>query len=453
MANVNAAHASREGTYGNKNPLEYLNQYNLSAAPARGGTTSTLDQEIQRCLSAISSAPPGEQVQKAQNFKNFIIAKRNASELSEESFASYMGQFNTICAEMSRNPAVTAPLGGVDQATQHAIHMTQAAQYVTGRGAPAGGSADGDAAAVVLQQQLEAQLHAMAHGTQPLSAQQLELQRIANAFMQQATHAQNQQPIPPGAQGPVQDPPPPAEPASGAAAATAQPAAPSSGPSGQSGFDLYARLDDVQQHAVFKALSSKPRAGDIVAVLKSTSGDVSATLKTFVVRAELASVAVADAVAFASAAPVKSLSVDEVTAVFRKLEDTLATEANSRARNRVKRKTSERITDRDVNALVASAWPEAAPNLVVKYLRRESAAEALRCESSKNATRLARAFNEIPVVDGKDRDYRSTYLADVVIDSALSEKAPSDHALMVSLGALVSAHLASASDAAATEGD
>jgi hypothetical protein len=53
----------------------------------------------------------------------------------------------------------------------------------------------------------------------------------------------------------------------------------------------------------------------------------------------------------------------------------------------------------------------------------------------------------------KSRDYRSTYLADVVIDSALREKAPSDHALMVSLGALVSAHLASAIDAAATEGD
>ncbi len=364
-----------------------------------------------------------------------------------------MDQLTTICAAMSRDPAVAAPHGGVDQATQHAIHMTQAAQYVAGRGAPPGGSADGAAAAAVLQQQVEAQLQVLGHGTQPLSEQQLNLQAFANAFMQQAMHAQNQQPIPPGAQGPVQDPPPPAEPASGAAAPTAQPAAPSSGPSGQSGFNLYARQDDVQQHAVFKALSSKPGAGDIVAVLKSTSGDVSATLKTFVVRAELASVAVADAVAFASAAPVKSLSVDEVTAVFRKLKDTLATEDNSRARNRVKRKTSDRITDRDVNALVAGAWPEAAPDLTVKFLRREAAAEALRCESSKNATQLARAFNEIPVVDGKNRDYRSTYRADVVIDSALREKAPSDHALMVSLGALVSAHLASASDAAATEGD
>jgi hypothetical protein len=150
---------------------------------------------------------------------------------------------------------------------------------------------------------------------------------------------------------------------------------------------------------------------------------------------------------------VKSLSVDEVTAVFRKLKDTLATEANSRARNRVKRKTSDRITDRDVKALVAGAWPEAATDFTVRFLRHDAAAEALRCESSKNSTRLARAFNEIPVVDGKDRDYRSTYLADVVIDSALREKAPSDHALMVSLGALVSAHLSSASDAAATEGD
>ena len=68
-------------------------------------------------------------------------------------------------------------------------------------------------------------------------------------------------------------------------------------------------------------------------VLRSTSDDVSATLKTFVVRAELASVAIANAaVAFASAAPVKSLSVDEVTAVFRKLKDRLTTEAKSNSR-------------------------------------------------------------------------------------------------------------------------
>ena len=400
---------------------QYLNQHNVAAAPARGGATSMLDQEIQRCLSTILSAAPNEQVQRAQSFKNFIITKRNDGELSPESFASYMNQFNTICAEMSRNTAVTAPLGGIDQATQHAIDMTQAAQYVAGRGASAGGSADGDAAAAaaVLQKQLEAQLHAMPHGTHPLSAQQLHLQGIANAFTQQAMHAENQQPIPPGAQVPVQDPPP-VEPASGAAAATAQPSAPSSGPSGaatQSEFNLYACVDEVQQHAVFKALSSRPGTGDIVDVLNSTSGDVSATLKTFVVRAELASVDIAAAVAFASAAPVKSLSVDEVTAVFRKLKDTLATEANSKARNRVKRKTSDRISSRDVNALVAGAWPEATPELTVKFLRNEAATEALRCESSKNATRLARAFNEIPVVDGKVRDYRPTYLADVVIES------------------------------------
>jgi hypothetical protein len=449
VRNVNAAHSSPSGTHDSRNPLEFLNQHNVAAAPARGGATSSLDHELQRCLSSISSAPPGEQVQRAQSFKKFITAKRIAGELSEESFASYMGQFNNICAEMSRDRTVAAPHGGVDQATQHAIHMTQAAQYVAGRGAPAGGSSDGDAAAaaVVLQQQLEAQLRAMAHGTQPLSAQQLDLQGIANAFMQQAMYAQNQQPIPPGAQGPVQDPPP-AEPASGAAAATAQPSAPSPTPSGaatQSEFDLYACVDDVRAHTVFSALNSKPGTRDIADVLNSTSGDVSATLKTFVVRAELASDAIADAVAFASAAPVKSLSVDEVTAVFRKLKDTLATEANSRARNRVKRKTSDRISSRDVNALVAGAWPEAAPDLTVKFLRHEAAAEALRCESSKNATRLARAFNEIPVVDGKNRDYRPTYLADVVIDSALRDKAPSDHDLMVSLGALVSAHIASAS--------
>jgi hypothetical protein len=216
---------------------------------------------------------------------------------------------------------------------------------------------------------------------------------------------------------------------------------------------LFACVDDVRGHSVFKTLRPEPGTRDIADVLESTSGDVPATLKTFVVRTELASVAVAAAVAFASAAAVKSLSVDEVTAVFRKLKDTLDTEANSRARNRIKRKTSDRITDRDVKALVADAWPEAATDLTVRFLRHDAAAEALRCESTKNYTRLARAFNAIPVVDDKDRDYRSTYFADVVIDSALREKAPSDHALMVSLGALVSAHLSSASDAAATEGD
>ena len=69
-----------------------------------------LDQEIQLCLSTISSAPANEQVQRAKNFKNFITAKRNAGELSQEAFASYMHQFNTICAAMSRNPAVAAPV-------------------------------------------------------------------------------------------------------------------------------------------------------------------------------------------------------------------------------------------------------------------------------------------------------------------------------------------------------
>ena len=455
MRNVNAGHSSPSGTHDARNPLEFLNQHNVAAAPARGGATSSLDHELRRCLSSILTAPPGEQVRRAQSFKSAITKVRE--QLSPESLESYRQQFNTICAEMSRNTDVGAPCWGIDQATQHAIHMTQAAQYVTGRGAPAGGPTDGDAAAAaaVLQQQTEAQLHALGHGTHPLSAQQLELQGFANAFMQPAMNVQNQQPIPSGAQGPVQGPPP-AEPASGAAAPTAQPAAPSSGPSGaatQSDFDLYACVDDVQADCVNTTQTSSPGASDSTAVLKSTSGDVPATLKKFVVRSELASVAVAAAVAFASAAAVKSLSVDEVTAVFRKLKDTLATEANSRARNRVKRKTSDRITDRDVKALVAGVWPEAATDFTVRFLRHDAAAEALRCESTKNYTRLARAFNAIPAVDGKDRDYRSTYLADVVIDSALREKAPSDHALMVSLGALVSAHLSSVSDAAATEGD
>ena len=188
-------------------------------------------------------------------------------------------------------------------------------------------------------------------------------------------------------------------------------------------------------------------------MLKWTSGDVSATLKTFVVRAELASVAVTDAVAFASAAPVKSLDVNDVTAVFRKLKDTLASEANAKSRKKVKRKTSNNINDRDMKALMADACPETEPDFTVRARRREAALEASRCDSSKNARRLARAFNEIPVDDDKDRDYRPTYLANVAIDSALREKAPSDHALMVSLGSLVSAHLASASVAEATDDD
>ena len=90
--------------------LQYLNQHNVAAAPARGGATSMLDQEIQRCLSTISSAPHNEQVQKAQSFKNYIIAKRNAGELSQDCSPVH-DQFNTICAEMSRNPAVPLRAG------------------------------------------------------------------------------------------------------------------------------------------------------------------------------------------------------------------------------------------------------------------------------------------------------------------------------------------------------
>ena len=203
---------------------------------------------------------------------------------------------------------------------------------------------------------------AIGHGTQTLSAQQFDLQGIANAFVQPAMNVQNQQPIPPDALDPVQGPSPPAEPASGAAA-TAQPAAPSPTPSGAATLserEVGDRMDVVREHTVFEALSSKPGSGDIMAVLRSTAGDVSATLKTVVVRAKLASVAVAiAAVAFASSAPVKSLSVDEVTDVFRKLKDRLDKEANPSSRHRVKRKTSDRISSRDVNLLMAGAWPEA----------------------------------------------------------------------------------------------
>ena len=117
MTHVNAAHASPSGTHDGMTSLQYLNQHNVAAAPARGDAASALDQEVQLCLSTILSVPPNEQVQRAQSFKKFITAKRNAGELSEESFASYMGQFNTICATMSRNPAVTAPLGGSTPST------------------------------------------------------------------------------------------------------------------------------------------------------------------------------------------------------------------------------------------------------------------------------------------------------------------------------------------------
>ena len=278
---MNAAHSSPSGTHDGRTPLEFLNQHNVAAAPARGGATSALDQEIQRCLSTILRVPPNEQLQRAQSFKKFITAKRNAGELSEESFASYMGQFNTICATMSRNPAVAAPHGGVDHATQHHINSTQAAQYVAGRGAPAGGSAGGDAEAAAVLSSRPRHSFARWDGTQPLSAQQLDLQGIANAFMQQAMHAQNQQPIPPGAHGPVQDPPP-AEPASGVAATTAQPAAPSSGPSGAATLserELDDRMDNVREHAVFEALSSKPGSGRDPETSRPCSGRPPATCR------------------------------------------------------------------------------------------------------------------------------------------------------------------------------
>ena len=88
MSNVNGAHASPSGTHDGRNPLEFLNQHNVAAAPARGGATSTLGNEIRRCLSNIESAPPNEQVERADGFKSFITTKRVL--LSPESFESYM---------------------------------------------------------------------------------------------------------------------------------------------------------------------------------------------------------------------------------------------------------------------------------------------------------------------------------------------------------------------------
>ena len=67
-------------------------------------------------------------------------------------------------------------------------------------------------------------------------------------------------------------------------------------------------------------------------------------------------------------------------------------------RSKVKSNTSDRITKRDVGALVAHAWPEATTNHGEQFLRHEAATEALRCESSKNATQCVLAFNEIPDV-------------------------------------------------------
>ena len=68
-----------------------------------------LDQEIQLCLSTISSAPANEQVQRAKNFKNFITTKRNACELSQDSFASKCGG---ICLNLPTNLSCAhLPLG------------------------------------------------------------------------------------------------------------------------------------------------------------------------------------------------------------------------------------------------------------------------------------------------------------------------------------------------------
>lgn len=63
MTHVNAADASPSGTYDSMASLQYLNQHNVAAAPARGDATSALDQEIQLCLSTILSVPPNEQLQ------------------------------------------------------------------------------------------------------------------------------------------------------------------------------------------------------------------------------------------------------------------------------------------------------------------------------------------------------------------------------------------------------
>ena len=86
MRNVNAADSSPSGTHDGRNPLEFLNQHNVAAAPARGGATSSLDHELQRCLSSILIAPPGEQVQRTQSFKSAITKVRE--QLSPESLES-----------------------------------------------------------------------------------------------------------------------------------------------------------------------------------------------------------------------------------------------------------------------------------------------------------------------------------------------------------------------------
>ena len=140
--------------------------------------------------------------------------------------------------------------------------------------------------------------------------------------MQQAMHAENQQPIPPGAQV-RQDPP--AEPALGAAP-TAQPCALSGGATSPS--STHACVDDAR--SARRLLVTAPGAGNQghCRRAQSTSGDAAQDVRR---GAELASVGVAAAGLLASAAPVKSLSVDEVTAVFQKLKDRLATGQSSQA--------------------------------------------------------------------------------------------------------------------------
>ena len=81
VTHVNAVHASPSGTYDGRAPLQYLNQYNVAEVPARGGSTSELDQEIRRCLSTIEKAPPDEKVQMAQHFSCDCGARHGARAL------------------------------------------------------------------------------------------------------------------------------------------------------------------------------------------------------------------------------------------------------------------------------------------------------------------------------------------------------------------------------------
>ena len=97
---------------------------------------------------------------------------RSGSELFRK-LTLFSFRLNSVCLEMSENPNVGAPSAGIDLATQSTINAAQSTQSVygvgaTGCGTPPGGCAGDDAV-------LEAQLRAMAHGTQPLSAQQENL--------------------------------------------------------------------------------------------------------------------------------------------------------------------------------------------------------------------------------------------------------------------------------------